>query len=393
MYNDGKVKECGNCHKVKLYTEFGLKGRGLRSICKECKKNQDALEFFRNKFLIVINLTNKQQNGKCVKCNTNFIVLPVLDFHHTKPELKKTTWRKNRRKNWKNLLDLFEKEKVIILCKNCHSSENTEIFNEYKEVILKDNLFEFNAEVINKLAHEYVKTNKTKNIKNYKFRVIEWIKKRSVIDQLYNGKCIGCENVTVMNNLPALDIHHRNEHQSKRKKLRWNQIKKLDIKSISEKLINEDCICLCSNCHTLFHSIKYKEFGEKIIGRKFKEQIAKIYKNLENKIVSFEYRTTEIKDPLELLFRQGDFWKKYILYIYKLSQLKKDSLIKPLELKEKLQVTKKSVNQWVLKLESLGLIKILLQDSERFLKLTKKSKIEIGDILREKEFLKYYEEF
>ncbi|MEE9377496.1 MAG: hypothetical protein V3V33_05625 [Candidatus Lokiarchaeia archaeon] len=139
-------------------------------------------------------------------------------------------------------------------------------------------------------------------------------------------------------------------------------------------------------------SIKEKEFGEKIIGRKYKEQIEKIYKNLENKIVSFEYRTTEIKDPLELLFRQGDTWKKYILYIYKLSELKKNPLIKPLELKEKLHVTKKSVNQWILKLESLGLIKILEQDSERFLKLTKKSKIEIGDILREKEFLKYYEE-
>jgi len=299
LYNDGKVKECGNCHKIKLYTEFGLKGRGLRSICKECKKNKDALEFFRNKFLIVINLTNKQQKGKCVKCNTNFIVLPVLDFHHIKPELKKTTWRKNRRKNWKNLLDLFEKEKVIILCKNCHSSENTEIFNEFKEVILKDNLFEFNAEVINRLTYEYVKTNKTRNFKNYKFRVIEWIKKRSVIEQLYDGKCIGCEKVTVMNNLPALDIHHRNEHQSKRKKLRWTQIKKLDINSISEKLIKEDCICLCSNCHTLFHSIKYKEFGEKIIGKEYKDQIEKIYKNLENKIISFEYKTTEIKDPLK----------------------------------------------------------------------------------------------
>ncbi len=67
-------------------------------------------------------------------------------------------------------------------------------------------------------------------------------------------------------------------------------------------------------------------------------------------------------------------------------------MIKPLELKEKLQITKKSVNQWILKLESYGLIKKLLQDSERVLKLNKKSKIEIGDRFREKEFLKYYEE-
>ena len=173
MYNDGKAKECGNCHKIKLYSEFGLKGHSLRSICKNCKKNKDALIFFRNKFLIVINLRNKQQKGKCVKCKNNFVVLPVLDFHHTEPELKKTTWRKNRRKNWKKLLDLFEREKVIILCRNCHSSENTKIFNEFTEVILKNNLFEFNAKFINKLAYEYVKTNKVRNLKNYKFIIIE----------------------------------------------------------------------------------------------------------------------------------------------------------------------------------------------------------------------------
>ncbi len=302
LYNDGKLKECGKCHKFKRYTEFGLKGGGLRSICKHCKQIKDAFDYYRNKFLIVMNLINKQQKGKCVKCSSNFTVLPVLDFHHTKPELKKTTWRRNRRKNWKIILGLFEKEEVVILCKNCHSKEKTIIFNEFKDVILKDNLFKFKAEAINEIAYEYVKKSKLKNIKNFKFRVIEWIKKRSVIEQLYNGKCIGCENVSVMNNLPALDFHHRSKHQSKKKKIRWHLIKKLDIKSIGEKLIKEDCICLCSNCHTLFHSIKYYEIGERIIGKKFREQIENIYRNLEKKIKLFNHETTEIKDPLEKLF-------------------------------------------------------------------------------------------
>ena len=103
-----------------------------------------------------------------------------------------------------------------------------------------------------------------------------------------------------MNNLPALDFHHRNKHQSKKEKIRWNLIKKLDIKSISKKLIKEDCICLCSNCHTLFHSIKYYEIGERIIGKKFREQIEDIYRNLENKIILFNHEMAEIKDPLEI---------------------------------------------------------------------------------------------
>ncbi len=302
LYNDGKLKECGKCHKLKIYAEFGLKSGGLRSICKHCKQINDAFDYYRNKFLIVMNLINKQQKGKCIKCSTNFTFLPILDFHHPKPELKQTTWRKNRRKNWKIILSLFEKEEVVILCKNCHSKENTKIFNEFKGVILKDNLFKFKAEAINEIVLEYVKKSKLKNMKNYKFRVIEWIKKRSVIEQLYNGKCIGCENVSVMKNLPALDFHHRSKHQIKKEKIRWNLIKKLDIKSIAEKLIKEDCICLCSNCHTIFHSIKFYEIGEKIIGIKFRGHIEKMYRNLENKIILFNQKTTEIKDPLEKLF-------------------------------------------------------------------------------------------
>ena len=227
LYNDGVVKECGRCHEIKPHKEFGLKSGGLRSICRKCKKKKDAFDFFRNKFLLVINLTNTQYRGRCVKCNINFVFLPVLDFHHTNPELKRTTWRKNRRKNWKILLWLFEKEQIIILCKNCHSRVSTEIFNEFKEVILNKDLFKFNGNIIKKLVYDYVRKKKTKNIKNCKFRVIEWIKKRSVIEQLYEGKCIGCEKVTVMNNLPALDIHHRTEPQTKTRKIRWAKSKDL----------------------------------------------------------------------------------------------------------------------------------------------------------------------
>jgi len=77
-----------------------------------------------------------------------------------------------------------------------------------------------------------------------------------------------------------------------------SQIKRFDIKSISKKLIEEDCICLCSNCHTLFHSTKYKEFGWKIIGRKYKEQIEETYNYLERNVLKFKFKKIDIKDPL-----------------------------------------------------------------------------------------------
>jgi len=41
------------------------------------------------------------------------------------------------------------------------------------------------------------------------------------------------------------------------------------------------------------------------------------------------------KDPLDLLFKQGDAWKKYILHIYSITLNEKTSQVLPLELKKK----------------------------------------------------------
>ena len=61
-------------------------------------------------------------------------------------------------------------------------------------------------------------------------------------------------------------------------------------------MYNDGKVKECGNCH----KIKlYTEFGVKIIGKEYKDQIEKIYKNLENRIISFEYKTTGIKDPLK----------------------------------------------------------------------------------------------
>lgn len=95
-----------------------------------------------------------------------------------------------------------------------------------------------------------------------KIQVKKFVRKRFVLEQLYNGQCVGCGKITIYDNLPALEIHHRNEELKTFAK--WQEIANLDCEDILKLLINEDCVCLCSNCHVFIHS-KYHNLIDEII--------------------------------------------------------------------------------------------------------------------------------
>jgi len=137
LYNDGTRKECGRCHEIKLYNEFYSKKDGLRSICKNCNKLIVAEESFKNKLLILTNIYEGKFNGKCSNCDSDFINLPSIDFHHQNKKLKQIRWRDNRFKNWTKLMLAFEQESVVPLCKNCHSLENARLFMILKILFLE----------------------------------------------------------------------------------------------------------------------------------------------------------------------------------------------------------------------------------------------------------------
>jgi len=61
--------------------------------------------------------------------------------------------------------------------------------------------------------------------------------------------------------LPALEFHHRNPNQ---KEIKWEHLSKYPHDNIINILKNEDCICLCKNCHSLVHSINFKQFYTEI---------------------------------------------------------------------------------------------------------------------------------
>lgn len=89
-----------------------------------------------------------------------------------------------------------------------------------------------------------------------------------------------------------------------------------------------------------------------------------------------------IKDPLDLLFKQGDAWKKYILHIYSITLNEKTSQVLPLELKKSLNISNRHINRVMNTLKDRGYIDIINNDCKVFLKLTNKAYKIIKEILQ-----------
>ncbi|MFX0044186.1 MAG: hypothetical protein ACFE8L_14830 [Candidatus Hodarchaeota archaeon] len=391
LYKNGKRKECGKCHKIKPYSEFYSKKDGLRSICKECNKLSVAIESFKNKLLIFTNIYNGKFDGKCSNCDVDISFLPIIDFHHKDRKLKQINWRHNRFKYWKEVMLTFEKEGVVPLCRNCHSLQNAKNFIDFKEIILKKDLFEYSAERIHQIIDNYVKQRVNKYAKNFKFRVVEWVKKRFVIENLYNGKCIGCGKINVYNNLPALEFHHITKVDNNNK-LRWAKIKKYEIKEILNMLIRQNCVCLCSNCHTLIHSIQFKNIVDEILEINYSNKFKSFYKELLRNINNFKLQSVDVKDPLHILFKQGEAWKKYILQIHIINLNEGTNMILPLKLMNNLEISKRHLNRVIDNLKKRDLIKIIKNGEKQFLRLTDNTNKRIKNILQDSRYVHYLEQ-
>ncbi|MCK4379682.1 MAG: hypothetical protein KAW51_00985 [Candidatus Lokiarchaeota archaeon] len=261
LFNDGVKKECGKCHQIKSHNEFRKRQGRLRSICEECRNNLQLLKNFKKKLKIII----ENFNGKCLSCKNDVTKLPTLEFHHPNPKSKSYSWRTLRVKNYEETLRLLRKDNVIVLCKNCHILIGSVNFKEFKKFILLPSLFlntpdDLQNKINVLLNNNQLVTKKLKQDKYYKSRakyiIKKWIKKRYIIEQLYSGKCIGCEEITVKNNLPSLGFHHILPSK-KETVIKWDTISKFSLKKISYLLISEKCVCLCSNCHTILHSVSF----------------------------------------------------------------------------------------------------------------------------------------
>ena len=97
------------------------------------------------------------------------------------------------------------------------------------------------------------------------------IRNKLIIIDLWNGKCVDCGlGITKFNieNLSALTMHHQKPNLKENSLPFFHLLmSNANLERIKSILINEDCICLCSNCHIMVQSTFFNENKEEIFIR------------------------------------------------------------------------------------------------------------------------------
>jgi hypothetical protein len=164
---------------------------------------------------------------------------------------------------------------------------------------MKKGLFKLSSEEILKLI-KLIINKKSENIeinnKNDFEAIVRWIKKRSIINQVFNGKCVGCGEITTENNLAALNFHH----STKKKSNKWKIMRQRKFDEIIKWLKEDKCVCLCGNCHSMIHNIVFVKYS-KIIFKKgnIKSKIDNKVEEIRNNIKNFKIDDREYRNPLE----------------------------------------------------------------------------------------------
>jgi len=259
----------------------------LFSRCKKCKIEVNQVYKYKNKVKIIQNVYNGELNGKCQMCSTNIEKLPSLQFHHLDQKLKSGKGISMSR-NWEETKKQVEREKATILCENCHTKQRSKYYNKHVKIIQENNLSPLAS---NNQISQYVK-NKLPNA-NYEVRrqVTRSIKKKIVIDHLYEGKCFGCGDVNTKENLPALQFHHRDKNNPYKMSKTYDNLRDLEIKEIIKKLKKDNCISLCGDCHRMEQATQFKNNYEKIVEPEYWDDIKKYYEMLENNIKNFKFKS------------------------------------------------------------------------------------------------------
>ena len=322
--------------KNSFNNEFKLK-RARRKSSKIPKSAKRSIEFFSKKLKLSREIYNGLYDGKCVSknCIVDFKLLPALEFHHKNTNNKISTFNDIAYKKYDDIKAELSVQQVELICNNCHSCKDSTTFNNYKELVMQENLFYDDSghpnspKIINDIIDTYILEklrldNRVSDFHKRRYDVKVWIKKRYIIEKLFNGQCINCGE----QRLPSLEFHHV-KPESKQKV--WGDIFRIwnTRKIIYDFIIKEGCVCLCANCHSLINSPNFKNYCTEILEIEDKSEILEIYNKLEKNILEFyekvrnEYSGIHFDDPLKKLFEKGDTWKETLIHIYYLSSLKK----------------------------------------------------------------------
>jgi len=319
------TKECGRCGKIKLYREFySWKNKNgeifQQNLCISCHKIKSNIHKSVKKIKCILTSYSKP----CSNCDINDAFIPVFNFHHTDPTIKNESWAKINGKGIDYILDWIQRERVVSLCNNCHNQIQTKHLNQKltRDIILDPELFSKSSAEIRQIVK-----NITSNLKNRssraarKGKILEWIKKRYVIKSLIGNFCPGC-GLSVVDHLGAFEMHHLNPELKNNK---WDKIEHKTIPQILHTLVDEQCICICSNCHSLITSDfeqRAKEnfemiYSPKKVARKLKI-LEERYSKINNAIENYKPNLDKIDyDPL-FYIHQDNRWKYNFIRLHEL---------------------------------------------------------------------------
>jgi len=256
-------KICGKCGKAKTFNQFiNSKSRGRSWLCKKCfNKNasirKNVLKLQIAKYIFLKNQSKKSNPDvqsdiiKCNKCKIDLLIPPNIEFHHTGDKM--LSWDDVSDFTYDKAIKMLKKEKLIILCSNCHAEETAVKYRLYKDLILNMDLINQSAKNINDKLGVVIKNLPKNQQRQMKARLKKLLIKQFIIKNFYDYKCTTCGKTT---NLPAFEFHHVD---STNKEKQWLQIYNLNVKKVMESIINENCVLICNNCHEMIHS-RFKEF-------------------------------------------------------------------------------------------------------------------------------------
>ena len=210
----------------------------------------------------ITNNANKCQNCKEITLEN----LPMLDFHHPDPNLstvsarKKGFWRSVRYKSWLFIRNELLKQKVIVICRNCHMKLQAILLEKYKDLILSYN---DPALITQNLISDHA----------MKQAIQRYIRKKIILFDIWDGQCIKCGfgiSINNIDNLPALEIHHLTPEKKGDDLSNYLTVIS-DINRIKEIIKKEECVCLCRNCHILVQSTFFNE-NKKEIFKRYKQK-------------------------------------------------------------------------------------------------------------------------
>ena len=369
-HNDGTLRQCNICKEFKAYTKFSTTGEGcLRSVCKECNNKNFTIEYHSKKLNVLVNIYNGKFHNGCWYCESNLIVLPDLELHHKNPLKKLNDLSKLLKSSldYFEIMNILEPEDVELVCRNCHRLIHS-ILNDYdfiNQFVINPSLFDKNLEKIENEIWSLLKQNKlTSHLtrprqSKIKQRVISLIKKRVVIEYLFDGRCVGCGNLNVTNNIMSLEFHHiigSEDFLDGRGKLRWCDVEHLNIVEIIRRLKSEDCVCVCANCHIFLHSTAFVDFSSIILNDELGISVKNLYHFITNNINSFKIVENNNLLPIIYDFAIDKAWKKALVCSYQITESKNLNEFNRHELANCLNINTASVTYQLNQLIELGFI-------------------------------------